>query len=332
MRANQNPSMPSRADLLRQRRAQNSQERVQKARKSASKVQRSQPVVVRGGFANAAVPIRQPKPSKVRKQFYYTVGASGAEIRLPAIPLVRPGARLLSFAVVVLTALAIYMLAFSQEFEVRQYKVEGIQRLTYADIEAVLGLEGTPVVSLNSQSSLEKLTAAFPELASAEMVVGFPAEVIISVVERQPVLAWQAGDTTYWLDTDGYLLPPRGEPGDMVLVEADSLPGLLPLAESAAAQTDGASILWGRQVDSLLLKIIFELTARLPADSKLVYNSLNGLGWVDPRGWDVFIGRDLENFQQKLSVYEAILANFEREGIYPREMVSVEFLNAPFYK
>jgi hypothetical protein len=334
MRASHNTSAPSRSDELRKKRTQNTQERVSKVRKSASRAPRSQPVVIRGGFTSAAVPLRQPKGAKLRKQYYYSMGASGAEIRLPAIPLIKPGARLISFALFVLTALAIYMISFSQEFEIASYKIEGIQRLTYADFEAVLGLEGTPVVTLNNQTAVEKLAAAFPELASIEMVVGFPAEVNFNVIERQPVLAWLGGEKTYWLDQAGYFLPPRGDAGELLFVEADGLPPLLPGSTPSELdrQNPDPLTIWGQQSDPIILTVVFDLSGRLPSDSKLVYNSLNGLGWIDPHGWDVFIGRDLENFEQKLVIYESIVANFEREGIYPSEMVSVEFINAPFFK
>jgi len=334
MKADRNPSTPSRASQLRERRTQNSQERVSKARKASNRSPRSQPVVIRGGFTGAAVPLRQIKSSKLRKQYYYTMGASGAEVRLPAIPWVKPGARLISLGLLVITALAIYLVAFSQEFEIRQFKIEGAQRLTYADFEAVLGLEGSPVVALDSRMATANLATAFPELASIEIIIGFPAEVTLRVVERQPVLAWLGADTTYWMDPEGYILPPRGDGGDLLLVQGDGLPSLVPGEEPV--ETNGKTLeppsVWGRQVDPQVLKVIFELSPRLQPDSTLVYNPLNGLGWVDPRGWDVYIGRDLENFDQKLLIYEAIVAKFEREGIYPLEMVSVEFINAPFYK
>lgn len=338
MRANQTQSTSNRADALRQRRTQRSQERVVQTRKAASRAPRSQPVIMRGFQASAAAPLPQARTNRVRKQYYYSLGSAGAEVRLPALPMISLGTRFLSAILVVFTLIALYALALGEEFEVRQFKVEGLQRLSYGDLEAVLSLEGSQVVEFDRQDAVQKLTRAFPELAAVSITIGLPAEVNIQVVERQPVLTWIAQDTTYWMDAEGYIIPPRGEVGELIHIGADVAPPLLPvsvsqLSESLSAQSSESPVaIWGRQADPVVLKIINDLPARIAPESKLVYNSLNGLGWEDPHGWDVFIGMDLHNFEQKLTVYEAIIASLEQQGIYPREMVSVEFINAPFYK
>ncbi|MEW6649525.1 MAG: FtsQ-type POTRA domain-containing protein, partial [Chloroflexota bacterium] len=219
-------SSTSRADQVRQRRTQKTQSRVVPARKTIPTApQRSQPAAVRGLQSSGAIPLRKTTPMRVRKQYYYSLGATGAEIRLPAIPLINPGARLVSAALLLVSILALYTLAFGAQFEVPLFKVEGIQRLSYADIEAVLNLEGSQIIEFDPRKAAADLAKAYPELASIHISIGLPAEVNIQVVERQPIMAWEAGgDTIYWLDAEGVILPQRGDAGQLVQVESDQIP------------------------------------------------------------------------------------------------------------
>jgi hypothetical protein len=52
---------------------------------------------------------------------------------------------------------------------------------------------------------------------------------------------------------------------------------------------------------------------------------------VDPNGWQVYIGKDLNQFEAKMATYQAIISELESRGIRPT-LVSVEHLDAPFYR
>jgi len=333
----------NRAEQLRQRRAQKTTNRASAARKSVpvkstSGAKAGPSVLLKGYHASTSVPLRKIPPMRVKRQYYYPLGASGAEIRLPAIPLVNPGMRLVSAILLLLCAMALYTLGFSDQFEVQSFQVVGLQRLSYADVEAVLRLEGSQIIEFDPGKAREALIAAFPELASIDIQVGLPAEVIIQVVERQPVMMWDKGDQVYWVDSEGVILPPRGEVQGLMRIESNMTPPLASTNKEPVKGVEGnptgdsPTALWGQNMDTLVLKAINDLVFRLSPESNLVYNSIYGLGWQDPRGWEVYIGKNLENFEQKLTVYESIVDYFEKTGIHPQELVSVEFINAPFYK
>ncbi len=344
MRAEKLMPSISRSDLVRQRRSQRSTQHVTKTRQAASYPARSQPVIMRSDIFNAAQPIQTNSRSRVKRQFYYSLGASGAELRLPALPFFNAGGRFISAMIAVFAALAIYALGFSAQFQISDITIDGISRLTAGDIQAVVNVQGEQIVTFDPQAAQTALKKAFPDLGSVKVQVGLPAKVRIQVDELQPAVAWNGGDTVYWIDANGVILPPRGEPGELLTIGADGQPPLLPLAEvdaaAASSSADGAlavvaaapADIWGRQVDPEILKRMIDLQKMIPPDSKLVYNSLNGLGWEDPHGWDVYIGRDLTDFDLKLSMYTAIITNLEQQGIFPQDMISVEFINAPFYR
>jgi len=331
----------TRADLVRQRRTQRSTQRVTQTRSAASRTPRNQPVTFRSEAVSAGRPILQNTRSRVKRQYYYSLGASGAEIRLPAIPMVNLGTRVISAIIAVFCMLAIYALGLSAEFQVSDVSIEGISRLTPADVEAVLDARGTQIVAFDAQAAREALELAFPELTNVHIQVGFPAKISLKVTELQPAISWNIGDTSYWIDATGVILPPRGEAGTLLTIGSNTEPPLLPLAESVSTSVVGTAELsdeaapveiWGRKVDTQTLKRIIDLQSLIPPDSKLVYNSENGLGWENPSGLDVYIGRDLSDFDLKLSMYNAIIASLEQQGITPQDMISVEFINAPFYR
>jgi cell division protein FtsQ len=343
MRAEKTLPNLNRSDLVRQRRSQRSKQRVAQTRQAASRGVRSQPVITRSDGYSATRPLHESSRSKVKRQYYYALGSSGAELRLPALPFMNLNSRMLSAMVVVLAALALYALGFSSQFQISEVTIDGISRLTPGDIYSVLNVQGEQVVTFDPAAARDALQKAFPELGSVKVQVVLPAKVHLQVTERQPAVAWNAGDTVYWIDASGVVLPPRGEAGQLLTIGSDGPPPLLPVAAentpavsvpvTGASPTPAAATeIWGRQVDSEILERMLELQALIPPDAKLVFSSLNGLGWEDPEGWDVYIGRDLANFDLKFSMYTAIITNLQNQGITPQDLISVEFVNAPFYR
>ena len=63
----------------------------------------------------------------------------------------------------------------------------------------------------------------------------------------------------------------------------------------------------------------------------LVYDSVHGLGWNDPKGWEVYFGSEDQDMEMKLTVYQALVDRLENEGIQPA-MISVEYVHAPYYR
>ncbi len=316
---------PSRADLVRQRRAQTTQQRIQRAKQSVTRREHRPTVIARGMAASSPSPSRVLPTSKVRRQYYFSLNATGAELRLPAIPLVNPGWRLLSGLIAILMTLILYTLFNAPTFQVHQIEVTGLQRLTPADLQAVLAISGKPVVTIDPQTIKVRLESAFPELKDIRIRVVLPARILITLTERQPVLAWQVGGDTYWIDPEGVLIRPRGEAGDLPIVSANTLP---PLKEPVSSNS---SEVWGQSTSPQLIQAILSLRQRLSPEIPLVYDSENGFGWQDPNGWQVLIGNSLHDFEAKMQLYQIILEQIQQRGLHP-QVISLEYLHAPFYK
>lgn len=340
-------SQLSRADLVRQRQNERSQQRVTKPKKSSANAVRSTaPIHTRGvvsGF-NYLPPVQQ----RARKQYYYTVGASGTEIRMPALPSIKLGWRLLSFLLLVATLAGIYFLINAPFLQVEALTVNGTNRVTTADIENELGLVGKSIVYANPKQAVESLTLAFPELYDIEFLVELPNQITINAAERQPVMAWQTDQKTYWVDQEGILIPPRGESADMLTVYAAMDPIIKPKltdksetdqtgsADSDKADKNDSKIIvalpqWGDQIDPVTIQAAYQLQTKIPAGTNIIYDKTHGMGWRAEQGWDVFIGLTLNDIEYKLKAYDVLINKLNTEGITPT-MVSIEYVHAPFYR
>ncbi len=73
------------------------------------------------------------------------------------------------------------------------------------------------------------------------------------------------------------------------------------------------------------------MSTHAPAGAPILYDSRRGLGWVDPKGWQVYFGSTGSEMEARLKVYEALVQQVSQEGVNPA-VISVEFLHAPYYR
>jgi cell division protein FtsQ len=339
MRTNQTDS--KRAEQVRQLRSKLSQDKVKRAVKQVRYASEAPVVFTRGGFGT---PVLNRAQSKVKRKVAIPLN-SGAELQMPALPMVKAGWRMLSFILVCALSFAIYTVTTSPTFTVSEPEIFGIQRLTVNDIDVIAEIAGSPIFMVDPVEATANLKAAFPELSEVSVKIILPASVVIDVVERQPVLAWHYDQQTLWIDAEGAIFPARGElQGSLIAVSADIPPLLLPkerpaktegqaesedLADSAVQSAPGSMV--GRRVDPHMLNGIMALSQILPADTTLAFDQIHGMGWSDPAGWNVFIGSKLEDLDIKMAVYQKLVEKINQEEALP-SIVSVAQVHAPYYR
>ena len=302
------------------------------------------PVMVRGGMGGMAfgrvASSRLNKQRSPRRRMDVPLSIPGAEVRLPSIPLVNLGWRGISLIMVVMLSICLLLMWKAPIFQVNSVDAIGLQRLTAADVNAVIGTFGKSVFSLNPSVLKQNLQQAFPEFSKISVSLNLPARLKVVVVERQPVLSWTQDGREAWVDAEGVSFPPRGTPSSpLVTVEgygtpptdaavtAASGPQYLPPGMPFAA----SSVIPTFRLSSDLVSAILALSAKMPADTVLVYDSEHGLGWNDPNGWEVFFGDEDQEMDMKLLVYQALVEHLQSEGIQPA-MISVEYVHAPYYR
>ncbi len=279
------------------------------------------PVLVRSGLEGMATPSkRQTRP---KRRYDVALNVPGAELRLPSIPSFQVGWRLASASLVMLLGALLYYLWTAPQFHVEVVEVDGLKRLTIGDINAVLGLTGEPVFALDPQEIQANMEKAFPELTDVQLNIGLPARVRLSVVERQPVVSWVQDGQEVWVDADGVSFPPRGEADNLVNVQAQSLPSLQ--GEAPASQDDH------QLLPPKMVALIQRMAALVPEGQSMIFDKDHGFGWTDQWGWNVYFGRNMQNMDMKLRVYEALADYLVQNDLTP-EFVSVENVHAPYYR
>ncbi|UCE00100.1 MAG: FtsQ-type POTRA domain-containing protein [Chloroflexota bacterium] len=319
---------PTRAELLRMQREQRVRKRTPRARhRSESKTSSHlPPVLVRGGLAATATQTRR-KSKKNRRRFDIALNGQGAEMRLPSIPMVGMSWRLLSAALVAVLGFLIYMLWSSPFFTVQSIDVAGLARLTNAEIDSVVNVIGNSIIHVDPEDMEQKLQEAFPELVSISVETDVPNKVLMKLGERQPVLAWQQDGQTFWVDDQGFAFPAHGEGGPGITVQGSKLLSIAPPeAEMSEEDVDTLQALPKSLVDAILI-----LSPEVPENTPIVFDSEHGLGWLDPRGWQVYFGSSDEDMAVKLKVYWKTYKRLKKAGIQPA-LISVEYVHAPYYR
>ena len=258
-------------------------------------------------------------------------GSRGVEMRLPSMPVVHPGWRLLSFLLLFGSFLGLYYLFSAPFFTVKSVQVEGVLRLNVEEISRVLEVINENIFMLNPQDVEARLTQAFVELTNVSVQLSLPASVRVQVNERVPMIAWEMDNGILWIDGNGFIFNPRGEAEKMVSIYANTPPPV----QAAENSADVKSLDSEESIDAVMpqeyIDGVFILKTQAPEGTTLMYDSQHGFGWADPRGWQVYFGTQLEDIDSKLHVYRAVVQELEGDGITPR-LINVAFLHSPYYR
>jgi hypothetical protein len=283
---------------------------------------------------------RTNKQKSPKRRIDVPLHVTGAEVRLPSVPLVHIGWRAVSLLMVLMTAACLVLMWKAPVFQVNSLQVIGLERLTMSDLNAVARTAGKSIFTVNPSNVDEALHQAFPELSKIAVKVNLPASVKVVVNERVPVIDWVQDGNEMWVDADGYSFPVRGTISTTVVkVEGHGSPPAIDMGDPASMediQIASQVPITTTTVPTLrlspdLVAAILSLGSKMPPDTLLVYDSEHGLGWNDPKGWDVFFGAEDEDMDMKLAVYQSLVERLESQGIQPA-LISVEYVHAPYYR
>lgn len=211
--------------------------------------------------------------------------------------------RLMSGAVilVVIGVLAFFLLA--DTFYVSAVAVGGLDTMTASEVYALLNVNGLHVFWLDPAAIRADLLES-PTIANATVSVGFPPNAVtILIEEREPALVWEQAGVAAWIDLQGRVMRQREDRQTLLRVQAD------PLLEGEI----------GVSISPEIVVSAIQLRDLLPEAAAFRYHPDKGLGYNDPRGWEVWLGVG-SDMQQKILIYNAIVADNAAQGIVPNEI------------
>jgi cell division protein FtsQ len=224
-----------------------------------------------------------------------------------------------------LALIAILMIVFlsAETFYVNQVEVGGLRTVPPEEIFALSGVANYHIFWIDPEvvaANVERSSS----IASATVMVRWPARVIIRVKEREPALAWQQADRRYWVDVRGNLMLQRMDLPNLVTVLSEDQSVPLDCPEIGCPEGEGIAI------DQAVVEGALQLKTLRPEIEVLYYNPVSGLSFDDPGGWRVYFGVGT-GMQQRLLLYEAIVSNIQARGLQP-EYVNVGDPDAPYYR
>jgi len=317
----------TRAEMARKRRAQNKRSSKRRMRNEPlAGGNRMPPVLMRG--AHGSVLINNHR--KPRKRLAIPLNKSGAEISLPAIPAVKVGWRALSGVIALGSMILLVFFFQSDTFRVRTLQLQGANRLTLENINAVIGVVNRSVFSLEPAVLEKTLKTNIRDLRDVSVRIGFPASVVVLLEERQPVIEWRQEGRTYWIDEDGVRYAPRGDVEALPCVDASGSP-TVSRSEASGALGVAAGKSEPAFLSPVMIQAIREIREKIPSEKPLIYDPSYGLGWMDTEGWKVFLGVDVHDFDAKLKVYQALVKYLHDNEEVPY-LVDIEYTYAPFIR
>jgi hypothetical protein len=241
----------------------------------------------------------------------------GAEIRLPALPAVRIGPRLVSALLIALVGLALRSMLQSPTFEVGLAEVEGADLLTANQVRSIAQADEKSIFLVDPAEATARFDRV-AEIASAQLTVRWPNHIVIQVEERKPMVSWTDGYRDWWLSEEGIAFLKHGEREGLVRIESET--PVLNIQRNPLAQV----------IDPQVLVAAGVLAAQFPDVDTFQFDPVRGLGYKDPQGWEVYFGVD-GDMVMKARLYQAVAEQLTTNGIEPT-LVSVKDPSMPYYR
>jgi hypothetical protein len=312
----------TRAELVRARRAQ------QTAKEIHQTVQRSvKPTLpVSSRVGTSYVQAKHKRVEEPKRRFNVALGLPNITLHKPTIHFSRPALnwRTTSVVLVLVLGALLYFAWTLPYFHVPVATVLGNNRLTRDEINSVLGVQGQSIFMVQPKEVETRLRMNYPELATAQVDVYLPNYVYVTVTERQPVILLQQGEGFTWIDATGVAFRPRGDGGVLVPVLALSTP---PAGTASADDPYSPPPYMQKE----LVDAILALAPAVPAGSTLTFDSTEGIGWTDPRGWKAYFGTNAKDMPLRIQVYQSLVNSLVSKNKTP-EYINVAFADAPYYR
>ncbi|MBN1954623.1 MAG: hypothetical protein JW900_06180 [Anaerolineae bacterium] len=250
------------------------------------------------------------KQHKKKDRYERSVPLAWGQWRTISKPIALEPVWLLAACGAILLSLVLWF-SFSPRFHVADAQVIGASRVSSEALFAASGLAQRHVLFVNGRAAAKDILTALPSVREAKVYCLLPADCVISIVEWEPVLTWQTGQETLWVDAAG------GTSVALQPLESGwRINGPLPLDDAG-------------RVEREVLISLAELTQLGIQPGEAAYRLGRGLVLNDPAGWRVVVGQGA-GMEERLQVYATVREHLLAEGVQPT-FVDVRFPDAPYY-
>lgn len=259
---------------------------------------------------------RRRKRTRRRYDFALPTGI-GVEARLPALPTIYLGPRLLTILLLASMILVLGHVLSSSDFHVEQAKVIGNKLLSNDQARSMAQVDGNLIFLIDPQQVVDQLME-YPEVLSAEVDIGWPNQVQIQLVEREPIVAWDDAGRAWWISADGVAFIQHGTWPDLVKIK---------VAETVLHVSEDPLV---PVIEPEVINAAVTLRANLPEIETLDYDSVYGLGIEDAKGRTIYFGVE-GDMTVKVRMYQQI-AELLSAGDLQQVEIFLTDQDHPFYR
>ena len=185
-----------------------------------------------------------------------------------------------------------FMLTFvtgPSAFALARTQVPSLQWTADADLRAALALPNDANVFQLDTAPLENALEALPAVAAAEVGVALPdAAIVVTIQEREAILAWEAGDLRYLADREGVIFATAAR-------DAELRPAVAVVEDRRSGAADSLAV--GARLDPVDLDVATRLASLTPADVgsaashlRVRITNLDGFVVYVEKGWTAVFG------------------------------------------
>lgn len=211
--------------------------------------------------------------------------------------------RIIGVAVLLMCLWILYLLFATETFYVSAANIEGNRILSAQEIYDAAQIDALSIFWVNPKMVKQNLEA-LANIKSARVNVTLPANVTISIEERQPEIVWQTGQSQWWVDSEGLVAPPRP-------TETENNQTRLHITD-----LDNSPIKEKDQISLSIVQGAQLVNHQKPEIVDLFYNQTYGLIYLSPEGWTIYLG-DANNIPAKLACADALRADLQARGVTP---------------
>ncbi len=249
----------------------------------------------------------------------------GASRRRPARSKRERWIRRLLIAVPLLLAVVfgLHTLLTISYFEVHHVTVEGTRNGQIIAAIERLHLEGVNIFLADTSADAGRIKA-LPPVADASVTRNLPDTLLVHVVERQPVLIWQAGARLYSVDAGG-----------TIIAQVQQTDGLPVVSDEHRSDQHGKPFAPGGKIDPKTIQMARQLLEQLPTASGITNFTLRdtlayGMVLISQDGWQARFGGP-DNLDTKITELTAILRLVRQQG-QQLALVDLRFGFYPYYR
>jgi cell division protein FtsQ len=175
-------------------------------------------------------------------------------------------------AVLVLFALATWVIGYSSLMTADQVRVDGVGGpLADTIVEAAAVPIGLPLARIDTDAALAGV-ASVPDVASATVTRGWPNTVVVTVTPRMPVASLEGEQGWYRVDAEGVLFAPGP-------AAAADLPILVAPDDERGAEARGVGVTVADALPRRVLRQVERIEAPSPLDVRLVLRDGRVVVW-----------------------------------------------------